>query len=420
MTRGADRYLGRYRLGEVIGVGSFATAYLATDDRLEADVVIKVLAENHSLNPEVRERFIAEGRSLRRVRSPNVVTVHDIGESDRQQPYLVLEHADRGTLAARVASLRGAGWQVTAADLLHLVRSLVDALDAVHAAQLVHRDLSPSNVLLTTDGHPAARSRADTTGRALVEDDERVLLADLGLCKDLALNSGLTVAGGTAGFRPPEMESGPAVIDTRADLWALSAVVRWLCTDSDVATLVAPVLERSLATNPADRHPDVRSWLAEIEDAVAPVGAPAAPERVAPVMSSSSAALDGEPVPVPAPSAGVGRRTLGLGAAGVALAGLAVGWALRGDGESPSSRDESFISIDGPTSTRPGESATFTLERTGVSAWVWVLPTGEFVANQQSVTLTPSGPGEALISVQATDDTGQALHVEHQLNVVES
>lgn len=75
---------GRYWLEEVIGVGSFATVHRAVDDRLEDTVVVKILAENHSLNPEVRERFIAEGRALRRVSSPHVVTVHDIGESERQ------------------------------------------------------------------------------------------------------------------------------------------------------------------------------------------------------------------------------------------------------------------------------------------------------------------------------------------------
>lgn len=90
--------LDNFRLEGVIGVGSFATAYRAVDERLNSTVVVKVLAENHSLNPEIRERFIAEGRSLRRVQGPHVIAIHDIGESERQQPYLVLEHADRGSL----------------------------------------------------------------------------------------------------------------------------------------------------------------------------------------------------------------------------------------------------------------------------------------------------------------------------------
>lgn len=142
--------LGHYLLGDVIGVGSFATVYRATDERLDDEVVVKVLAENHSLNPEIRERFIGEGRSLRRVEGSHVVTIYDIGESDRQQPYLVLEHADRGTVRERVAALRRSGWRASREDILAFARPLAAAVDAVHRAQLVHRDLSPGNMLLST------------------------------------------------------------------------------------------------------------------------------------------------------------------------------------------------------------------------------------------------------------------------------
>lgn len=79
------RRVGRYTVGDVLGFGSFATVYRGVDDRLDADIVLKILAENHSLNPEIRERFIAEGRALRRVHSPYVVAVHDIGESERRR-----------------------------------------------------------------------------------------------------------------------------------------------------------------------------------------------------------------------------------------------------------------------------------------------------------------------------------------------
>src|SRR5690625_7917252 len=118
-----------------------------------------MLAENHSLNPEIRARFIAEGRSLRKVNDPHVVTVHDIGESERQQPYLVLEYADRGTLADRVEGLRARGWVASAEDVLTASRNLTSALHAVHAAGLVHRDLSPRNVLIKI-GRASCRARA--------------------------------------------------------------------------------------------------------------------------------------------------------------------------------------------------------------------------------------------------------------------
>ncbi|WP_262425453.1 serine/threonine-protein kinase [Brachybacterium sp. Z12] len=263
--------LGHYRLQKVVGFGSFATAHRAHDERLDATVVVKVLAENHSLNPEIRERFIAEGRSLRRVGGPHVVTVHDIGQTSRQQPYLVLEHADRGTLRDRVEALRTQGWTASDDDVLAVARPLAAAVDAVHQAQLVHRDLSPGNLLLTSTGGIVGDAGAATgrEGAALLGADERLLVADLGMCKDLAVSSGLTVAAGTEGFRPPE-QSRPAVVDIRADIWAMSALLRWLIQGAALPVALTQVIERGLAEDPSNRQPDARAWLSEVEQALAP------------------------------------------------------------------------------------------------------------------------------------------------------
>ena len=134
-----------------------------------------------------------------------------------------------------------------------LARQLATALAAVHRAQLVHRDLSPVNVLLTsldiTDPPDSRRA-----GLRLMREDEQVLVADLGMCKDLAINSGLTVAGGTTGFRPPEMQAGPAIVDGRADLYSLSALLAWVCEDADLPEALDRALARGQARDQADRH----------------------------------------------------------------------------------------------------------------------------------------------------------------------
>lgn len=268
--------LSHFTVEAAIGVGSYATVHRATDERIGDTVAIKILAKNHSLNPELRERFISEGRALRRVGGANAAAVYDIGESDKFQPYLVLEYADRGTLKARVESLRSQGWKPTLDDLLALARPLAAGVADIHRARLVHRDLSPGNILLTS----LRVTPSERIVSPVVRPEERLVLADLGMCKDLTLNSGLTVAGGTEGFRPPE-QLGPGVVDIRADIWAMSALIQWLAEGISVPRALTRVIARGMHPKPEKRHPNSREWLADVEQALAPPEpepAPVAPE----------------------------------------------------------------------------------------------------------------------------------------------
>ena len=126
--------VGRYWVREVIGTGAFGTVYRATDERLGVDVAVKVLAENHSLDADVRDRFIEEGRRLRRVRSPHLLAVYDLGETERVQPYLVLEWADRGDLWNRVAEAAPARPPPVPEHARDVARVLTEALDVLHRA----------------------------------------------------------------------------------------------------------------------------------------------------------------------------------------------------------------------------------------------------------------------------------------------
>ncbi|MGP5056093.1 serine/threonine-protein kinase [Brachybacterium paraconglomeratum] len=445
----------RYRLGGVIGAGSFATVHRARDERLDADVAVKVLAENHSLNPEIRERFIAEGRSLRRVGGRHLVSVHDIDQNERQQPYLVLELADRGSLRRRVEELRAGGWRATAADVLAVARPLAAAVAAVHRAQLVHRDLSPGNLLLTSTSGEAARAVGiESSPSAVVRADERLLVADLGMCKDLARSSGLTVAAGTDGFRPPE-QSRPGTVDIRADIWAMSALLRWLIDDTDMPQALQDVLARGLSEDPAARQAEATEWLAEVEEALSPPppelpASGTAPEAVGGSAENGPAgAADGSPgadgdsearssgadgttthttasqathAPTgsgaEAPTSSPRRRALLVALPVLALGvGLGAGSLLGLDASAPSAAGDSSLAIAGPDEIRVGEQAVFTAEVQGVDSWVCTLPTGEHLVDEQQATLTASGPGRAELVLRARTPEGQELEARRVVRV---
>ncbi|MFJ8431686.1 serine/threonine-protein kinase [Kitasatospora sp. NPDC094019] len=258
------RKLGRYLLLERLGAGSFATVWMAYDPELDTEVAVKVLAENWAANADVRERFLAEARLLRRIASPRVVRVHDVGVQE-DRPYFVMDHVRGGTLADQVG-------RCDPQEALRLAAEAGHAVQVLHEAGVVHRDVKPSNLLLDADVEPAA-----------------VLVADLGSAKQLADASGLTVTTGTPAYMAPEQAFQTGGFDGRADVYALAVVAYELLTGQkpfgpggratalmtdrqSVSTLpvlpagaelppnVAVVLRAAMSVEPADRPPTARAF----------------------------------------------------------------------------------------------------------------------------------------------------------------
>ena len=197
--------LGRYLLTDRLGAGAFATVWKAYDPELDTDVAVKVLADNWASNADVRERFLAEARLLRRISSPRVVRVHDVGVQD-DRPYFVMDYVRGGTLAERIG-------HCLPAEALQLAAEAGYAVHVLHGAGVIHRDVKPSNLLLGSDRTPPA-----------------VLVADLGSAKQLADASGLTVTTGTPAYMAPEQVFQTGGFDARADVYALGVVTFELLT----------------------------------------------------------------------------------------------------------------------------------------------------------------------------------------------
>lgn len=224
--------LGRYRITGRIGAGSFATVYRGEDDHLEVPVAIKVLADNWSTNEDVHARFLAEARLLRRLGDERIVRVYDIGTTDGGQPYFVMDLADGGSFDA----LRR---QPVAPGLaLRLCAEACRALDVLHRNQLVHRDVTPGNILLSTG----------STG----SNGVRVMLADLGVAKSLLDEQRDTMTAGTPAYMAPE-QARSTQLDPRSDIYSMACVTHALLTGRPPfqTRTLAQLVERDPAVGPA-------------------------------------------------------------------------------------------------------------------------------------------------------------------------
>jgi len=252
--------IGRYRLQSKIGAGAFATVWRGYDDDLDVDVAVKVLADNWSSRADVRERFLAEARLMRRIASERVVRVFDLGELPDGRPYFVMDYVGGGTLAEVLAN-----GPLDPADALWWGADLARAVAALHDEGVVHRDITPANLLL----RPSNRNESGG-------GTHRIVLADLGLAKRAAEASGMTQAVGTPSYMAPEQGRGDGGFDERADVYAVGAVTYALLTGRApfVASSITDVVGRDPDSSPPSLRPLLHDAVGEVDEIRHAGGAP--------------------------------------------------------------------------------------------------------------------------------------------------
>ena len=192
-----------YRLEEQVGAGGMAVVFRAQDERLGRQVALKLLVPGLAADPAFRQRFIRESRAAAVIEDPHIIPVYNAGEAGG-----VLFLAMRYVAGGDVRSLLARTGPLSPARAAAIISPVASALDAAHAAGLVHRDVKPANMLV--DIRP---------GRP-----DHVYLSDFGLSKGALSSAGLTGSGyfmGTANYVAPEQIQG-ADVAGRADQYALA------------------------------------------------------------------------------------------------------------------------------------------------------------------------------------------------------
>ena len=189
---------------ECLGRGGMGVVYKARQPRLNRIVALKILAQEKDRDGQFVERFTREAQALARLNHPNIVTVHDFGETGGHC-YLVMEFVDG--LNLRQLLLNG---KMAPGQALTIVPKICEALQYAHEQGIVHRDIKPENILLDKQG--------------------RVKIADFGIAKMLGVEAGqqaLTGAKdvvGTPHYMAPEQLEKPLTVDHRADIYSLGVV----------------------------------------------------------------------------------------------------------------------------------------------------------------------------------------------------
>src|SRR5512138_1287769 len=218
MESWAGKTLGKVQIESLVGRGGVAEVYLGTHTTLDRKVAVKILRNLDEEDSDKLERFKREARVIAKLRHPNIVQVHDFDMVDNN-PYLVMEYIEGPSLSKYLNDLHQSHRRLPLPQIIRMIRAVASALQYAHNNGIVHRDVKPGNILLTSP------STLITVGKPLPEDFEPVL-TDFGLVRFQDGHRQTTTGhiAGTPAYMSPEQSRGEAV-DGRADVYSLGIVL---------------------------------------------------------------------------------------------------------------------------------------------------------------------------------------------------
>lgn len=259
-----------YAIERELGVGGMARVYLAVQTSLERRVALKVMAPALAADPSFSKRFLREARTIAALTHPNIVAIYEVGVTAEQLHYFSMQYLPGGDLAQRMR--RG----IDAAETVRVLCGIAKALGFAHQQEVVHRDVTPGNVMFDASDTP--------------------VLTDFGIARALSGSSRITSTGvsiGTSSYMSPEQARGGDV-DARSDLYGLGVLafealtgktpyqgvdgfaVAYAHVFEPIPRLPAelrawqPFIDKALAKDPRDRFQSAEEMIAALQSV--PVG----------------------------------------------------------------------------------------------------------------------------------------------------
>src|SRR5580704_3122104 len=207
-VRVGDVLADKYEVTRVLGEGGMGVVVAAMHRELEKLVALKFMHEELSVDADATERFLREAKSAARLSNEHVGRVLDVGRLPNGVPYIVMEYLEGKDLAELVRS-RG---RLPVAEVVEYLLQTCEAMAEAHALGVIHRDLKPHNLFVTT--------RPD--GRSLIK------VLDFGISKSMFANASPTITAQTMGspsYMSPEQMRSARSVDTRTDIWSLGVIL---------------------------------------------------------------------------------------------------------------------------------------------------------------------------------------------------
>jgi serine/threonine-protein kinase len=253
----------KYEIVERLGQGGMGTVYRAHDRELRRDVALKVIRLPEAF-PDIATRMLREAHTLARLEHPGIVPIHDVGTLSDGRTFYAMKLVRGAPLDALPPA--------PPAERFRIIERLCEAVAFAHAHGVIHRDLKPQNVMVGPFGEVLVM---DWGVAKLTDDAAESLGAPHAAEGSRSPTTGHGVVLGTPGYMAPEQAAGAAaLVDARADVYAIGAILRDLCTaeatapgtnrPADLPRPLRAIIARAMADDPGNRYADATALARDV------------------------------------------------------------------------------------------------------------------------------------------------------------